>query len=268
MKLHSLILATVFSFLLSFSLAAEPGKTFGREPHKLIYNNILYQFKFIPVLDKQGELMWYEGEMSGTRHDGSLVFSKRTDLQPNCDMNFPAISLIDIPLMDGSNPQTYILFCEASGGTSNFHRLRFYRYDKGFVGTFEANSTPQIEQSGKIPELIAYKIFYRKRGGRLSWPVFYDITAKKSGEVDLFEKDIASNKSKYQKILKAPYYNLTAKKEGIGDNLIANKLIILAIIGEAPSYCRLAKEIQDKDFLDEVEIIISSMPLPIIQCKE
>jgi len=257
-NVQNLIAAATLAFALNPGAAAQE-KSLDRH-EQLTYDGVVYEYKSIPKWDSDGKLMYYIGQMSGRRRAGELEFFQKTDQSAGCDMDFPAISLIDVPHKKIAHKKTYVLFCGTYDGRQN--SLRFYSPDLGIVSSFNfGNHTPIISKDNNIVELTHFREIWPKSiSPKVVYPTIYNVVSD-GYSVEIIKKDSReiSTQAKYKKLL------VDVDSPTVRNWNIARNLITLSFIDDKESYCSLAKLVSNIDIFSEIE---AEIDFPLIKCKE
>jgi len=252
------IAATTLALTVGSSVLAQE-KEFDRNT-RLTYDGVVYEYKAIPRWDNNGKFMYHTGQISGWHRVGELEFFQKTQQSPGCDMDFPAISLVDVPHQNSGHKKTFVLFCGSYAGRHN--SLRFYSPNVGIVSSFDlGNFTPVIDKNDNSLELTYYREIWPKSiSSKFSYPTIYDIFHD-GYSVNLVKKNNADERTKLK------YRRLLGKIDGTvpRDRIVAENLIIFSMIDDQYNYCNIAKTINNGKIIEEIEALID---FPMIKCKE
>jgi len=255
--MHSVLTIAVFACEAS-ALAQKSGT--GRNA-QLTHDGILYEYKSIPHIDNNGQVMYYTGQMSGKRNRTELEFFQKTQQSPGCDGDFPAISIIDVPHQRTVGTQTYVLFCGDYGGRNG--TLRFYVPGQGITSTINVNSfIPVISKENDDLEITIYReIWPNAIGAKISYPIIYKIFSDQYvvNFVPIDKNNEIAIGEKYKSLL-----DKTRHPETQGW-VVAKNLIILSLSGDEEAYCSLAEMVNHAELFSEIE---TEVGFSLIKCKE
>jgi len=255
--MHSVLTITLFACGAS-ALAQESDSASNAQ---LTHDGIVYEYKSIPHLGSNGQVMYYTGQLSGKRNGTELEFFQKTQQSPGCDGNFPAISMIDVPHQKTVGTQTYVLFCGSYGGRHN--TLRFYVPGQGVTSTINVNNfIPAISKEKNGTEITIHReIWLNAISAKISYPIIYKIFSNRYviNLVPIDKNNEIAIKEKYQSLLDKTQCPETR------DWVVARNLIILSLSGDEEAYCSLAKTVNSAELFSEIE---TETGFFLIKCKE
>jgi len=198
--LYSLLLGAVLQSVLATNAVAQAVQV-GKKDWQLLHDGVLYAYRAKPMPLNTGhdyDPNGYMGEISVRRSDGTLEFIQQTDrgggaIAPGCDGDYPVISLVDVPHVEGGRLQTFVVFCGSDSGLSN--TLIFYKPGAGVAEELKfGRFIPQLYVHNKTLNAVTYrKVYLDSVCSTIVYPTVYSI------EYDGDKINVAENKETYSK---------------------------------------------------------------------